>query len=137
MKLKSVLLAAGCVVGMSLTAQAQSVAIGTSAQGAATYNIGSAIAKVAGETTDQKMVVQPQGSTGKVAPLVNVGRIAFGLANILEVTNAVKGRGPFKDKAQPNLKVVAVIYPFATGFFVRKDHPGPLDQRSEGVEDLV
>ena len=123
MKYLKILLGAAVATTLGFAAHAQTVAIGTSAQGTATYNIGSAIAKVAGDKAGMNVVVQQQGSTGKVAPLVNAGRVGFGLANILETTNAVRGRGPFKGKAQPKIKVVAVIYPFATGYFVRKDHP--------------
>lgn len=97
--------------------------IGTSAQGAATYSMGSAIAKVGSEKGDLQIRVQPQGGTGKVVPLVNSGRLDLGLANILETTNAIKGRGPFKDKPNPNIKVVGVMYPFRVGFFVRTDSP--------------
>ncbi len=113
-----VLLAITC----SGAANAETLAIGTSAQGAATYAIGAAIAKVAIEKADIRMVVQPHGSTGKVAPLVNKGRLDFGLANILEVKNAVNGRGPFKERAQDKLQVVGVIYPFRVGLFVRDDN---------------
>lgn len=115
-----------CAIGAALltmvffgVATAQTLGIGTSAQGAATYAIGSAIAKVAIEKAGIRMVVQPHGSTGKVAPLVNSGRLDFGLANILEVGNAVKGRGPFRNRIQKKLQVVGVIYPFRVGFFVR------------------
>ena len=67
-------------IASSGAANAQTLGIGTSAQGAATYAIGSAIAKVAIEKTGLRMVVQPHGSTGKVAPLVNIGRLDFGLS---------------------------------------------------------
>lgn len=97
--------------------------IGTSGQGTSTFSMGSAIAKIAAEKAGLQVLVQPQGGTGKVVPLVNTGQLAFGLANILEVTNAVKGRGPFADKPNPNLKIVGVMYPFRVGFFVDKDSP--------------
>ncbi len=111
------------VAGIAAAANAQTLGIGTSGQGTATYSIGSAIAKVVGDKAGLQIVVQPQGGTGKVVPLVNSGRLDFGLANILEVTNAVKGKGPFKDRDNPNLKIAAVIYPFKVGFFVRNDSP--------------
>ena len=98
------LVGAICAVAFSGSAAAQSLGFGTSAQGAATYAIGSAIAKVANEKAGLRIVVQPHGSTGKVAPLVNAGRLDLGLANILEVSNAVKGRGPFKNRIHTNLR---------------------------------
>ncbi len=123
--MKPIRLAAALAALLSFTglAQAAPLGIGTSAQGAATYSMGSAIAKVASEKGDLQIRVQPQGGTGKVVPLVNSGRLDLGLANILEVTNAIKGRGPFKDKANPNIKVIGVMYPFRVGFFVRTDSP--------------
>lgn len=102
---------------------AEPLGIGTSGQGAATYSMGSAIAKVAAEKAKMQIRVQPHGGTGKVVPLVNTGRLDLGLANVLEVTNAVKGRGPFKGRPHPNLKLVGVMYPFRVGLFVRKDSP--------------
>jgi TRAP transporter TAXI family solute receptor len=134
MKCLKILIGAAVGTTLAFAAHAQSVAIGTSAQGTATYNMASAIAKVVGDKAGMNVVVQPQGSTGKVAPLVNAGRISFGLANILETGNAIKGRGPFKGKAQPKLKLVAVIYPFATGFFVRKDHPAQTIKDLKGLK---
>ncbi len=113
------LVGAICAVAFSGGATAQSLGFGTSAQGAATYAIGSAIAKVANEKAGLRIIVQPHGSTGKVAPLVNAGRLDIGLANILEVSNAVKGRGPFKNRVQDKLQVIGVIYPFRVGMFVR------------------
>lgn len=118
-------IAATCGALMSVmwagSLSAQTLAIGTGSQGAQTYSVGSAIANVAVEKGDIRMVVQPHGSTGKVAPLVNSGRLDFGLANILETGNAINGKGPFKDRAQDNLRVVGVIYPFRVGLFVRSD----------------
>lgn len=105
------------------TVFAGSFAIGTSGQGSATYGIGAALAKVGSEKTSDQYTVQPYGGTGKVVPLVNAGKADFGLANILEVTNAVYGKGPFKGRANENLRIVGVIYPFEVGFFVKKDNP--------------
>ncbi|MDX1485580.1 MAG: TAXI family TRAP transporter solute-binding subunit [Alphaproteobacteria bacterium] len=107
-------------LGAGQLGAAEPLGIGTSGQGAATYSMGSAIAKVAKEKAGLEIRVQPHGGTGKVVPLVNSGRLDLGLANILEVTNAVKGRGPFKGRPHPNLKLVGVMYPFRVGFFVRK-----------------
>jgi len=96
-------------------------AIGTSGQGTATYGIGSAMASVLAKDAGDSFVVQPHGGTGKIVPLVNTGKVDYSLANILEVTNAVKGRGPFKGRVNENLRVVAVVYPFEVGFFVKSD----------------
>ncbi len=110
-------------ISVATGAFAGAYAIGTSAQGSATYGIGAAVARVATDATSDQYTVQPYGGTGKVVPLVNAGRADFGLANILEVTNAVYGKGPFKDHANDNLRIVGVLYPFEVGFFVKQDNP--------------
>jgi TRAP transporter TAXI family solute receptor len=45
------------------------------------------------------------------------------MANVLEGTSAFKGTGPFKDRPNPNLRIVAVLQPFNVGYFVKKDSP--------------
>ena len=106
---------------LTTTVYAQPFGIGTSEQGSATYGIGAAIATVATQATDEQYVVQPYGGTGKVLPLVNSGRLDFGLANILEVDSGFKGTGPFMGRSNENLRIVGVLYPFEVGLFVRKD----------------
>lgn len=119
--IRTFMIASGLAVGMS--AQAAQFGIGTSGQGTATYGIGSAIASVVGNDTGDQYVVTPYGGTGKIVPLVETGRVDFSLANILEVTTAYKGVGAFKDRPNPNLRIVAVVYPFEVGLFVKKDSP--------------
>lgn len=115
------LLAVGLTLACAASVQAETYGIGTSGQGSATYGIGAAIANVVSRETDQVYTVQPYGGTGRVVPLVDTGRSDYGLANILEVTNAVKGRGPFDGRPHENLRIVGVVYPFDVGFFVRDD----------------
>ncbi|MDC1207904.1 TAXI family TRAP transporter solute-binding subunit [Litorivicinus sp.] len=105
----------------STAASSAQFVIGTSGQGTATYGIGSAMASVLAKDAGDQFVVQPHGGTGKIVPLVNTGKVDYSLANILEVANAVKGRGPFKGRVSENLRVVAVVYPFEVGFFVKSD----------------
>ncbi|TGG95050.1 TAXI family TRAP transporter solute-binding subunit [Natronospirillum operosum] len=115
------LVALGLSLAFVASAQAQQLGIGTSGQGSATYGIGAAIANVISSETPEDFTVQPYGGTGRVVPLVDTGRTDFGLANILEVTNAVEGRGPFDGRPHENLRIVGVVYPFEVGFFVRED----------------
>ena len=106
---------------LTATAQAQSFGIGTAGGGSSTYSIGAAIANVISNATGDQYLVQPYGGTGRVMPLVNSGRTDFGLANILEVSNAYNGVGDFQGHEHPDLRVVAVLYPFDVGLFVRED----------------
>jgi len=106
---------------LSSVAWSAQYAIGTSGQGTATYGIGTAMASVLAKDTGDTFVVQPHGGTGKIVPLVNTGKVDFSLANIGEVTNAVNGKGPFAGKVNENLRVLAVVYPFEVGFFVKAD----------------
>lgn len=117
------LAAIGAATLLAGQASAQNYGIGTSGQGSATYSMGSAIAKTVTEKTKLPMRVQPYTGTTQVVPLVNSGEVDFILANVIEGTTAFKGTGPFKDKPNPNLRVVAVLQPFYSAYFVKKDAP--------------
>jgi TRAP transporter TAXI family solute receptor len=103
-------------------AQAQVVGIGTSKQGGFTYSAGAAIAKVVG-AAGLRMLVRPYGGSGVYVPAVNKGEIQFALANALETRYAVTGTGAYKDRQQPNIRVVAVMLPLRVAIFARKDSP--------------
>ncbi|MFP1678978.1 TAXI family TRAP transporter solute-binding subunit [Alloalcanivorax sp. C16-2] len=120
---RKLLITLSAMMAMSGAVQAQSFGIGTAGGGSSTYSIGAAIANVISKATGDQYLVQPYGGTGRVMPLVNSGRTDFGLANILEVSNAFHGKGDFAGHSHENLRVVAVLYPFDVGLFVRDDAP--------------
>jgi TRAP transporter TAXI family solute receptor len=118
--------AAPLVAGIFLfaaAASAQPVGIGTSPQGTLTYTLGSAYAKAVQTTEGIQARVQPSTGTGVMVPLVDTGELDIGFVNTLELTEAYTGTGSFNGRPQKNLRVVGVLFPIQSGFFVRKDSP--------------
>ena len=103
-------------------ASAQIYSLGSGKQGFFTYSAAAAIAKVAADG-GLNLRVKPFGGTSAYVPGVNAGEQQFGLANELETHYAVTGQVIYKDKPQPNLRVVAVLTPLYSEFFVAKDSP--------------
>jgi len=122
---RTVILAASALaaaIALSSPAAAQMYGLGTGKQGFFTYSAGAAIAKVAADH-GMNLRLQPYGGTSAYVPGVNAGEIEFGLANELETHYAVSGEVLYKGKQQGNLRVVAVLTPLYSEFFVRKDSP--------------
>lgn len=114
-------LATVAFLGITATATAQPVGIGTSPQGTLTYTLGSSYAKALQGHSSIQARVQPSSGTGVMVPLVNSGELDIGFVNTLELTEAYTGTGSFKGRPQKNLRVVGVLFPIRSGFFVRKD----------------
>jgi len=114
--------AIAAALAVATPAAAQIYSLGTGKQGFFTYSAGAAIAKVAADG-GLNLRVKPFGGTSAYVPGVNAGEQQFGLANELETHYAVTGEVIYKDKPQPDLRVVAVLTPLYSEFFVRKDSP--------------
>lgn len=139
--------ATAAAVALATPASAQIYSLGTGKQGFFTYSAGAAIAKVAADG-GLNLRVKPFGGTSAYVPGVNAGEQQFGLANELETHYAVTGTVIYKDKPQPDLRVVAVLTPLYSEFFVRKDSPikaiadlkgkrVPTDYASQRVLDVL
>ncbi|MDF0595240.1 TAXI family TRAP transporter solute-binding subunit [Psychromarinibacter halotolerans] len=124
MTLKSTL--AGILVAGSLAgalaggAQAQTLGIGTMGQGTSGYSMGSAIAKVLADN-GVNALVQPSAGTSAYLPLIDMGELDLGIANAIEVAEAMTGTGVFEGKQLANIAPAARLYPFHVGVFVRDD----------------
>ena len=122
---RNALFAAGAVaaaLAFANPASAQLYSLGTGKQGFFTYSAGAAIAKVAADG-GLNVRVKPFGGSSAYVPGINAGEQQFGLANELETHYAVTGTAIYKGKRQPNLRVVAVLTPLYSQFFVAKDSP--------------
>lgn len=104
-------------------AAAQPLGIGTSPQGTMTYTLGATYAKALDDAGKIQARVQPSSGTGVMVPLVNGNELDIGFVNTLELTEAYTGTGSFANRPQKNLRVVGVMFPIKSGFFVRKDSP--------------
>jgi uncharacterized protein len=114
--------ALAAALALATPASAQIYSLGTGKQGFFTYSAGAAIAKVAADG-GLNLRVSPFGGTSAYVPGVNAGEQQFGLANELETHYAVTGEVIYKGKPQPDLRVVAILTPLYSEFFVRKDSP--------------
>lgn len=98
-------------------AQSGPLAIGTNPQGSLAYASGSAIADVVGDATGSPFTVVPLGGPTAVIPALIAGEFDFGFANMQAASAAYDGRGPFEGRAQPDLRIAAVVYPLNLGVF--------------------
>jgi TRAP transporter TAXI family solute receptor len=117
------MLAIAALALAALPAAAQPLGIGTSPQGTLTYTLGATYAKALDDAGKIQARVQPNSGTGVMVPLVNSGELDIGFVNTLELTEAFTGTGSFANRPQKNLRVVGVMFPIRSGFFVRKDSP--------------
>ena len=117
------ILAAAAIAALATAApaSAQLYALGTGKQGFFTYSAGAAIAKVAADG-GLNLRVKPFGGTSAYVPGVDAGEQQFGLANELETHYAVTGSVIY-NKPLKDLRVVAVLTPLYSEFFVAKDSP--------------
>ena len=114
----------GAVAGASLllvgSVSAQQLGIATSNPGSIYHSIGTAIAKAANEK-GLSVTLQPATSPNQYLPAVNSGQIEFGIGNLQEFNYALEGKAWFKGSVNPDLRVVALLYPLKEAIFVRKD----------------
>ena len=109
-----------CAVTM---ANAQVVGVATNPQGTLYYSVGAAVAGVFQQKAGMTARVQPMSGSSAYAPLGSRGQIEFGLLNALDVVNAYTGVDNFKDRVNPDLRLVAVMFALPIGIAVPNDSP--------------
>lgn len=121
----------GVIAALALAAPAaaQTVALGTT-QGGATGQIGTAISNVVSAAGEVQVRPQVSANTSQYIPLVNAGRLEFGIANYPQTWYAIDGSG-MSDAPNPNLRIVATLFPFQAGIVAAED------QGIEGMEDIA
>lgn len=120
---KFLLAAVACTFTLGGAASAQTITIGTNPQGALFYSMGSAIAKVASEKTGAQYRVAPFAGSSTYIPMINQGRLDFGLSNGGESAFAHSGTGVFEGLANPNVRLVAAAVATQTSFAVPTNSP--------------
>jgi TRAP transporter TAXI family solute receptor len=121
MRLFSILAAIAGASLLALTgASAQQLGIATSNPGSLYHSIGTAVAKAANEH-GLSVTIQPATSPNQYLPAVNGGQIEFGIGNLEEFNYALEGQAWFKGSVNPNLRIVALLFPLREAIFVRKD----------------
>ncbi|MBC7203582.1 MAG: TAXI family TRAP transporter solute-binding subunit [Pusillimonas sp.] len=122
MKFKQIaaVLLGSCV---AVSAFAQSVGVGTTPQGSMNYSLGSAVAKLITEKLNVQARVQPNSGDSVLLPLVNSGELTYGVTNIPEALDAASGVGPYKGHKNAELRLVSILIPVKTSYFVKEDSP--------------
>ena len=108
MRLKTFLTTFVGAVAVASTVLAQTVGIGGTKRGY-TSQASAAISKVVSQKTEIQMRVQPSGGSSAYVPLVSGGKLEFGLANEIEAASAAAGKGIYKGRPQPDLRVAALL----------------------------
>jgi TRAP transporter TAXI family solute receptor len=121
MNFKSLTVALGAVVGLSIPAAAQTYSIGANPQGSVFYAAAAAIAKVGVEKTGLQFRVAPYSGSSTYIPKVDQGELAFGMSNGAEYAFAYSGTDLFDGRPNKNLRSVMFTFSLTNGFAVRKD----------------
>jgi len=108
---------------LATVADAQVLGIATNAQGSLYYSVGTAIAGIMQQKAGLATRVQPMSGSTSYTPLVNRGEVEFGLMNAVDVVNAFNGVDNFKDRKNPDLRLVGVVFPIQNGIAVPNDSP--------------
>jgi len=118
----ALILASALAFGTIGAARAEGpVAIGTLPQGSLAYAIASAVAKVGTQNGGLNMRAVGTGGSNVYIPQLNRGEVAFGTSNLFEANFARTGTGNFKGRKNPNVRIAALLMPFAVGIMVARD----------------
>jgi len=120
MNLKTIIATSAALFTLTTASSAQQLGIGTMGQGTSGYSMGSAIARVLADEGINALV-QPSAGTSAYLPLIDMGELDLGIANAIEVSDAVNGTGEFEGRPLENIAPAARLYPFRVGIFVRDD----------------
>jgi TRAP-type uncharacterized transport system substrate-binding protein len=81
--------------------------------------------------------VQPLSGSSAYTPLVNRGQVEFGLLNAVDVVNAYEGVDNFKDRKNPELRLVGVLFDIQNGIAVPNDSPAKSIKDLKGCVELA
>jgi uncharacterized protein len=99
-------------------ANAQEVIGLATTKGGATAQISTALAKVISSKSTLQVRPQVMANTSQYIPAVNQGKVEFGIANLPQTYYAVTGTGMSPGQPNPNIRLVAKLFPFAAGLVV-------------------
>lgn len=119
-------LTAGAVLGLlaiaPMQAQAQTAGLGTTNAGA-TNQLATNIAAVVSSKSPVQLRTQGMAGAAQYIPRINAGQLAFGVANLVETRFSISGEAWMVGKPNPNIKIVASLFPFKAGLVVKADGP--------------
>jgi len=104
-------------------AQAQQVfVIATNPEGSNLHGAGAVIARLMDDKAGLRVNVQPMSGSSVYLPLVNSGKVDFGLANVADTRTSYEGTGDFR-QAYRDLRLIAAVFPLTLGVLVPGDSP--------------
>ena len=124
MKIHITSMSAVLVAGMAFaaTASAQTLGVGTTKSGA-NKAISAAIAKVVSDHSGLQMRPQAFGGGQQYFPIVDAGKLDFGVSNLMMLKMSLGGTSLFKGRPSKNLVLAATLMPFRFGFAVLDSSP--------------
>jgi TRAP transporter TAXI family solute receptor len=118
--LKRLMMAVALTGMLCGAAAAQTVGLATT-KGGATNQIANALAKTISENSDLMVRPQIMANTAQYLPLVDTGRVEFGIANFPQTSNAISGTGMSEGQPHPNLRMVGTLIPFNAGLMATNE----------------
>lgn len=115
--LRNLATVAGVACMTAGAASAQTVGMGTT-KGGATAQLSNALAAVISDGSELMVRPQAMANTSQYLPLVDSGRLEFGIANLPQLSFAISGTGLSEGQPNPNLVMVATLVPFTVGLLV-------------------
>ena len=120
---RSALAGAAAALFAASGAAAQTVSIGTLPTGSLAYGIASAAAKVMSDKAGLTTRGVGCGGSNIFIPQGTQGKSEMSTANAMGAHFAKDGTGTFPGRKNPNLRALARLFEFQTGFMVKKDSP--------------
>ncbi|MGE0745202.1 MAG: TAXI family TRAP transporter solute-binding subunit [Rhodospirillales bacterium] len=114
---------AAAAAALAAPAAAQTISIGTSPVGSLNNSVGSALGKVLGDEYGLRTRVVPYGGGQQFLPLINSKELEMAIPSSTDAQFAFAGKGDFEGKPNPQLRMIATVFPFYLGYFVKKDAP--------------
>jgi TRAP transporter TAXI family solute receptor len=108
---------AAAAVLLASVANAQQIGIG-STKSSVVAQMTAVISKVVSEHSDLQMRPQTMGGTQQYIPVVNAGKLEFGIGNMYQTMQAYQGIGLSAGHKYDNLRMVATLMPFRVGLLV-------------------
>ena len=123
MSIRRTMLAAAFATALAAPAALADVTvIASNPQGSIYYTVCAAIAKEMDGKLGMSVRVQPMGGSTVYIPILNRGEVEFALTNIFDTMTAYAGKENFK-VPNPNLRVVAAMFPITAAYLVPDDSP--------------
>ena len=122
MKIKTTLaaIATATIFAGASIANAETVSLG-STKGGAVAQIAAAVASAVSSHSEVQMRPQKMSGSQQYVDAVDLGKVDFGVANIMQYSMAKNGTGLSDGNVHDNLRLVGVLVPFVTGIMVSNE----------------